>query len=156
MLSSMSSSQPRGWTWISYVSCIGGQVLHHWSHRGRPQMSIYGHYYMPEEPSDVYLNPIRTFWSRYYLRFTLEKLHRRALKSVLKITQQTWHWNWRLGFRCFMAQNYCSNSATQALLIDIFPREKWWLIFPKPHDQRMESFGLWPELLCSITTGQIH
>ena len=29
MLSSRGSSQPRGQAWVSYVSCIGGQVLYH-------------------------------------------------------------------------------------------------------------------------------
>ena len=31
---SMPSSRDR--TWVSYVSCIGRQVLYHWSHLGRP------------------------------------------------------------------------------------------------------------------------
>ena len=34
--SSMGSSQPRNPTCISYVSCIGRQVLFHWSHLGKP------------------------------------------------------------------------------------------------------------------------
>ena len=28
------SSQPRDWTYVSYVSCIGRWVLHHWHHLG--------------------------------------------------------------------------------------------------------------------------
>ena len=36
MTFSRGSSQPRGGTWVSYVSCIGKQVLCHWCHLGSP------------------------------------------------------------------------------------------------------------------------
>ena len=38
---SRGSSQPGDWTCISYVSCVGRQVLYHWSHLGSPYMYIY-------------------------------------------------------------------------------------------------------------------
>ena len=37
MPSSKGSSQPRDWTRISYISCIGRQVLYHWHHLGSPK-----------------------------------------------------------------------------------------------------------------------
>ena len=37
MPSSRESSQPRDWTHVSYVSCIGRQVLYHQSHLGSPE-----------------------------------------------------------------------------------------------------------------------
>jgi len=36
MPSSRGSSWPRDWTWVSYISCIGRQVLYHWCHLGSP------------------------------------------------------------------------------------------------------------------------
>ena len=36
MPSSKASSQPRNQTCVSYVSCVGRQVLHHWHHLGSP------------------------------------------------------------------------------------------------------------------------
>ena len=36
MPSSRGSSQPRDQTLISYVSCVGRQVLYHWHHQGSP------------------------------------------------------------------------------------------------------------------------
>ena len=36
MLSSRGSSQPRDWTCVSYVSCIGRQILYLWCYLGSP------------------------------------------------------------------------------------------------------------------------
>ena len=38
--SSRGSSPPRDWTHVSYVSCIGRQVLYHYCHLGSPRMSV--------------------------------------------------------------------------------------------------------------------
>ena len=38
--SSRGSSQPRDWTCISYVSCIGRWVLYHWHHLGNPVRAL--------------------------------------------------------------------------------------------------------------------
>ena len=37
MPSSRGSSHSRDWSCISYISCIGRQVLYHWHHLGNPQ-----------------------------------------------------------------------------------------------------------------------
>ena len=34
-------SQPRDQTQVSYVSCIGRWVLHHWHHQGSPSMAMF-------------------------------------------------------------------------------------------------------------------
>ena len=39
MPSSRASSQPRDQTPVSYVSCIGSQVLYHWCHLGNPYIN---------------------------------------------------------------------------------------------------------------------
>ena len=39
MPSSRGSSWPRGWTYSSYIFCIGRQILYHWRHLGSPLMS---------------------------------------------------------------------------------------------------------------------
>jgi len=39
MPSSRGSSRPRDQTHISYISCIGRQVLYHWRQMGRPQVA---------------------------------------------------------------------------------------------------------------------
>ena len=36
MTSSRGSSPPRDWSPVSYVSCVGEQVLYHWCHLGSP------------------------------------------------------------------------------------------------------------------------
>ena len=41
MPSSRRSSQPKDQTQISYVSCIGRQVLYHYCHLGSPQSTIF-------------------------------------------------------------------------------------------------------------------
>ena len=41
MPSSRGSSPPRDETCISYVSCIGRQVLYHWCHLGSPHITSY-------------------------------------------------------------------------------------------------------------------
>ena len=47
--SSRGSSRPRDWNWVSYVSCIGRQILYHWCHLdGRSQMQY-------QVPSQNYL-----------------------------------------------------------------------------------------------------
>ena len=38
---SRGSSQPRDRTLVSYVSCIGRQVLYHWRHLGSPSVCIH-------------------------------------------------------------------------------------------------------------------
>ena len=38
MPSSRGSSRPRDWTWVSYVSRIGGWILYHWRHLGSPHI----------------------------------------------------------------------------------------------------------------------
>ena len=38
MPSSRGSSQPRNQTRVSYISCIGRQVLYHWCHLGSPKI----------------------------------------------------------------------------------------------------------------------
>ena len=38
--SSRESSQPKDQTQVSYVSCIGRWVLHHWHHPGSPQSAL--------------------------------------------------------------------------------------------------------------------
>ena len=37
MTSSRESSWPKDWTHISYISCIGRQILYHWCHLGSPK-----------------------------------------------------------------------------------------------------------------------
>ena len=39
MPSSRQSSQPRDQTCVSYISCIGRQVLYHWCHVGSPELA---------------------------------------------------------------------------------------------------------------------
>ena len=39
MPSSRGSSRPRNQTHVSYISCIGRQVLYHWRHLGSPSIS---------------------------------------------------------------------------------------------------------------------
>ena len=41
MPSSSGSSQPRGWTYISYISCVGKQVLYYWLHLGSLMASVF-------------------------------------------------------------------------------------------------------------------
>ena len=55
--SSKASSWPRDWTCISYISCIGRQVLYHYRHLGRPALSQ--HY--PQFSSVQPLSPVRLF-----------------------------------------------------------------------------------------------
>ena len=38
--SSRWSSQPRYWTLVSCISCLGRQVLYHWGHLGSPVISL--------------------------------------------------------------------------------------------------------------------
>ena len=47
------SSQPRDQTWVSYISCIGRQVLYHWRHLGS---SV--HFFV-QDPSVLPMAPAR-------------------------------------------------------------------------------------------------
>ena len=59
MPSSRGSSQPRDWTLVSCVSCIGRRVLYHWCHLGRLTENIKdpprSYLFSQEWPDEMYL-----------------------------------------------------------------------------------------------------
>ena len=79
--SSRGSSQPRDRTHLSYVSCIGKQVLYNWHHLGNPLITLL---------FLTYWISITTLWNQYYYNphFIGEKTE---VSNSPKITQPVNH-----------------------------------------------------------------
>ena len=79
--SSRGPSQPRDWTRLSYVSCIGKQVLYDWHHLGNPLITLL---------FLTYWISVTTLWNQYYYNphFIGEKTE---VSNSPKITQAVNH-----------------------------------------------------------------
>ena len=86
MPSSRGSSRPRDWNWVSYISCIGRQILYHWCHLdGRSQMQC-------QLPSQNYLLFCVTLlrWERC-AHISLPKVIRNAFLVMQEGTEEAAH-----------------------------------------------------------------
>ena len=71
MPSSRGSSWPKDWTGISYVSCIGRQVLYHWHHLGSPLTLVTPNKFIRSllplvNGKTLYPTKLREHWSSSY------------------------------------------------------------------------------------------
>ena len=143
MTSSKVSSRPRDQTHISYVSCIGRQVLYHWAIRGSPlDPSLHGKYMGKSGSSDRFTvlgSKITTdsdYSHKIKRRLFLGRKAMTNLDSILKSTDITWP------TKVHISQSY-GFSSSQVQICELDHKEGWalknWCIQTVVLEKSLES-----------------